>query len=78
MEKREMEQKIMELIRETAETEEVEKDMDLMDDIGFSSIEVMDLVAGCEAVFGVKISSRDLRRVFTPQDLIDLIEEKVQ
>lgn len=77
MEKREMEQKITAFIREHSGMEEVDLEMDLMDDIGFSSMDVMDLVARCEAAFAVKISSRDLRRVYTPRDLADLVEKKV-
>lgn len=51
--------------------------MDLMDEIGFSSIEVMELVSYVEEDFGVRITSRDLRKVATPEDLAELIAGKL-
>ena len=76
MKREEMEKEIMGWIREVADGDGISMDMDLMDDIGLSSIDVMDLVAKCEAAFRVKITSRDLRRVYTPADLADLIESR--
>ena len=76
MKREELEKEMIEWIRDAAGTEEISSEMDLMDDIGLSSIDVMDLVAKCEAAYGIKISSRDLRKVFTPADLADLIESR--
>ena len=76
MTREEMEKEIMGWIREVADGEGISMEMDLMDDIGLSSIDVMDLVAKCEAAFHVKITSRDLRRIYTPGDLADLIESR--
>lgn len=74
MEKQELEKIVVELVRETADVDTVSLSMDLMDDVGLSSIDVMDLIAKCETAFSVKISARDLRRIYTVQDLADLIE----
>lgn len=49
-----------------------------MDEIGFSSIEMMELISYAEKEFDVKIASRELRLVATPADLTRLIEEKKQ
>ena len=76
MKREEMEKEIMGWIREVADGEGLSMEMDLMDDIGLSSIDVMDLVAKCEAAFHVKITSRDLRHIYTPGDLADLIESR--
>lgn len=76
MKREEMEKEIMEWIREVADGERISMEMDLMDDIGLSSIDVIDLVTKCEAAFRVKITSRDLRRIYTPGDLADLIESR--
>lgn len=77
MDKNVLTAKVFTMIRKSIGEEECSTDMDLMDDIGLSSIDVMDLIAKCEAEFRIKISSRDLRKVYTPGDLIDLIEAKL-
>ena len=74
MEKQELEKRVVELVRETASMDNASLHMDLMDDVGLSSIDVMDLIAKCETIFSVKISARDLRKIYTVQDLADLIE----
>lgn len=78
MDRRQIEEKIMEEIKEISEGEEYSLDMDLMDEIGFSSIEMMELISYAEKEFEVKIASRELRLVATPADLTRLIEEKKQ
>lgn len=77
MEKTEIKEKIMKQIRQMPDREECTADMDLMDEIGFSSIEVMELVSYMEEDFGVRITSRDLRKVATPEDLAELIADKL-
>ena len=78
MDRRQIEEKIMEEIKGISEGEEYSLDMDLMDEIGFSSIEMMELFSYAEKEFDVKIASRELRLVATPADLTRLIEEKKQ
>ena len=77
MKRMEIEEKIMKIILGMSGHEVCTADMDLMDEIGFSSIEVMELVSYVEEVFGVRITSRDLRRIATPEDLAELIEGKI-
>ena len=77
MKRMEIEDKIMKIILGMPGHEDCTADMDLMDEIGFSSIEVMELVSYVEEVFGVRITSRDLRRIATPEDLAELIEGKI-
>lgn len=77
MNRKEIEEKIMKMITEMPEREECTPDMDLMDEIGFSSIEIMELITCAEEIFDVRISSRDLRMVSTPEELAELIEEKM-
>ncbi len=76
MERKELKTEIISLIKEVTKAENFHMDMDLMDDIGLSSIDLMDLVAKSEVKFGVKISSRDLRKVHTLGDLTDMVESK--
>ena len=69
--------KIMDIIADTAGLSEVNENMDLMDDIGLSSIGLMDLLGRMELEFQIKISARELRRVLTCADFICLIEDKM-
>ncbi len=78
MDRKQIEEVIMKEVKEISETDECDLDMDLMDDFGFSSIEMMELVSYAEREFNVKIASRELRLVATPADLIALVEEKRQ
>lgn len=82
MKRENLEEKITFFIERMADMAESELDMDmdmeLIDEIGLSSIDVMELVAECEAEFGIKINSRDLRAVYTPGDLVDLVEAKLK
>ncbi len=79
MKRENLEEKITAFILDVADIgeEELDMDMELIDEIGLSSIDVMDLVSRCEAEFRIKITSRDLRVVYTPGDLADLVEEKL-
>lgn len=77
MNQREIEEKIMKLLTDMPECGECTPDMDLMDEIGLSSIEVMELITCAEEMFGIRISSRDLRMVSTPAELAELIEGKM-
>ena len=77
MNRTDIEARIMQQIRQMPDREECTGDMDLMDEIGFSSIEVMELVSYVEEDFGVRITSRDLRKVATPEDLAELIAGKL-
>lgn len=52
--------------------------MDLSDDLGLSSIDIMSVLVACEKKFSVKISAKDLRSVATPEDFAELIESKLQ
>lgn len=77
MKRKEIEEKVMKVILAMPGHEDCTSDMDLMDEIGFSSIEVMELVSYMEELFKVRITSRDLRRIGTPEDLAEMIEGKI-
>ena len=78
MEKKEVEQIVLNLITELSGKENCLADMDLIDEIGLSSVEVMGLVSGTERRFGVKIASRELRMDMTPADLAELVCGKLK
>lgn len=78
MEKNEIENKVLQLVREVSGQMDCELEMDLVDEIGLSSVEVMELISGTERLFGIKIASRELRLVMTPADLAALAAQKMQ
>lgn len=51
-------------------------DMDIMEEVGLSSIELMELLARIEQFCGVRISARNLRMVVTVGDLAELVCKK--
>ncbi len=77
MNKQEILTYLEELIKKIAETDDYSSDMDLSDDLGLSSIDIMSLLVACEKKFSVKISARELRGVATPEDLAELIVSKL-
>ena len=66
------------LIREVSETDEYKGDMDLSDELGLSSIDIMSLLTACEKKFSVKIPAKQLRMIATADDLADYIESKLE
>ena len=66
-----------ELIKTISETDGYSTDMDLSDDLGLSSIDIMSLLTACERKFAVKIPAKQLRLISTADDLADYIESKL-
>ncbi len=77
MNRQEINSILEELIKVVSETEEYSEDMDLSDDLGLSSIDIMGLLTACEKKFSVKIPAKQLRVISTPNDLADYIESKI-
>ncbi len=77
MNRQEINSILEEFIKVVSETEEYSEDMDLSDDLGLSSIDIMGLLTACEKKFSVKIPAKQLRVISTPNDLADYIESKI-
>lgn len=66
--------KIIEVIKESTETEmTLTPDTELFADMGLSSVEVVVMLGDLEDVFGIDISAADIRNVRTIGELSDLI-----
>ena len=72
-----IEKKILQVVCEISGMEECTLEMDLMDEVGMSSIAVMELICALEEEYGVKIPARALRFVATVEDMVDLVVERV-
>lgn len=77
MNRQEINSVLEELIKTISETDEYSADMDLSDDLGLSSIDIMSLLTACERKFAVKIPAKQLRLISTADDLADYIESKL-
>lgn len=78
----ETEKKILEAIRhileETGcEAVEVTRDSSFMEELDFSSLELMEAVAFLEDEFKLKIKDRELQSIMTVGQLIELVEDKM-
>lgn len=78
MAKESIQEEIMEVIRESTETE-VDFDMDtlLIEDMGLASIEVMVLLNDLESEFDVDFEPDDLLQVRCIGDLVKLVEDQL-
>ena len=66
--------KIIEVIKESTETEmTLTPDTELLADMGLSSVEVVVMLGDLEDVFGIDIPAADIRNVRTIGELSDLI-----
>lgn len=77
MDRATIESMIMKMVTEDFGHEGCTSDMDVMDEIGCASIEIMEMFAWTEKTFNVKISPRDMRMMSTLDDLIDLVEKRI-
>lgn len=50
----------------------------LVEELGAESADVANLVATVEEKYGVSIKEAEIARIFTPADLFDLIQKRMQ
>ena len=50
---------------------------ELMNDLGFNSLELADLVLLCEEKFNIEIDDDDLRELITVGDVVNYLETKL-
>lgn len=55
--------------------EEIDNDASLMQDIGLSSLELTAILSDLETMYHVSLSTKDLRKVITLNDLAGLVSE---
>lgn len=73
----EIEKTILEIFKSISGNDNITSDMDITDEIGLPSVEMLQCIGLVENEYNVKISSRELRNVFTIKDMADLVEEKL-
>ena len=72
---------IIEIVRTVLETEKnLETDIDLFDEFGMDSLQVVDLIVALEEKFGIEFQEEDflLKNFRTIETIIYLVNEKLQ
>ena len=77
MKREELLKYVQNMVCQISGREECPPELDLMDEAGLSSIEVMALLSSLEEAYGIKIPSRELRFVATVEDLAELVWGKL-
>lgn len=49
----------------------------LVEDLGAESADVANLVAAAEEKYGITIKESEIARIFTPQDLFELVQKRL-
>ena len=73
----EIEKTILEIFKNISGKDDITADMDITEEIGLESIEILQCIGLIEKEYNVKISSRELRNVFTIEEMAKLVEEKL-
>lgn len=71
-------EKIKEMIEEmSGENTKISPEMRLMADIGFDSLDIVDLIFDLENEFETEIEDEELEKIRTVADLVNIIEKKI-
>lgn len=65
--------KVIEIFSSMTEAEEITKDSELIDDLGLSSMDLMFLISSLEDEFSIKVSEKQIRKMVTVEDVVDVI-----
>lgn len=71
-------QKVIDLFATMADTEdEITADSELIEDLGISSMDVLCLICNLEEEFKVKVPEKQIRKMVTVADVVEIITELV-
>jgi len=70
--------KVVEIIKNQFDIDEVSPETNLMEDLGSDSIGLLELVMEIEEEFNLEIDDSQLGNIKTVQDVVDSIEEAIK
>lgn len=72
-------EKVAAIIRDCVEDKDIEitMDSDLVDDMGLSSLDVINIIAESEDEFGIDIPDRVISNMHTVRDIVEFLEKTV-
>lgn len=73
-------EKTVDILKEYIDSDDIEITMDsaLVDDLGLSSLEVINIVAAFEDEFGVEVPDRIIPTLRTVKDIVAYLEENAE
>lgn len=66
--------RVIKLFAVMTEAENIHADSELVEDLDISSMDILLLVSGIEEEFSIKISEREIRKMITVGDVLDVIK----
>lgn len=78
MNRAEIEQKVLDLIREQVGEEEIDLTADLQDEYEIDSIATLDFIMSVEDEFDIQFDDEDLEAMKTVEDVINRVEELLE
>lgn len=66
--------RVIELFSSMTEAEEITEDSELIDDLEISSMDILFVISCLEEEFQVKISEKDVRKMYTVGDVADVVK----
>lgn len=66
--------RVIELFSTMTEAEEITEDSELIDDLEISSMDILFVISCLEEEFQVKISEKDIRKMYTVGDVADVVK----
>lgn len=66
--------RVIKLFAVMTEAENIHADSELVEDLDISSMDILLLVSGMEEEFSIKISEREIRKMITVGDVVDVIK----
>ncbi len=67
-------EKVISILSQISEVDEITEDSELLDDLDIDSMNLLVLLSSMEAVFNIKISEKDMRKMYTVGDIADVIQ----
>ena len=65
--------RVIELFSSMTEAEEITEDSELIDDLEISSMDILFVISCLEEEFQVKISEKDIRKMYTVGDVANVV-----
>lgn len=66
-------EKVIEIFSTMTEENAITKDSEIVGDLGLSSMDLMFLISSLEDEFGIKVSEKQIRKMVTVEDVVDVI-----
>ena len=70
--------RVIKLFAVMTEAEDIHADSELIEDLDISSMDILFLASSMEEEFGIKISEREIRKMITVGDVVDVIKSLVE